>query len=61
MVAAQNDRCLICERPGKLVVDHCHATGRVRGLLCNLCNTAIGQLRDSPALLRKAAEYVEAA
>ena len=45
--------------PFKLVVDHCHATGKIRGLLCSPCNTAIGGLRDSPALLRAAADYCE--
>lgn len=56
--------CEICGRPdggnGKpLAVDHCHVTGHVRGLLCMLCNTALGKLQDSPDLLRKAIEYLE--
>jgi hypothetical protein len=42
-----------------LAVDHCHDTGRVRGLLCHACNAGMGKLRDDPALLRRAATYLE--
>jgi len=61
---AQGDRCAICGRHGAesyngLHVDHCHGTGRVRGLLCHFCNTAIGKFDDNPALLRRAADYLE--
>lgn len=44
---------------GQTVVDHCHDTGVVRGLLCSLCNTAIGHAGDDPARLRRLADYVE--
>ena len=68
MLAAQNYVCAICGRPERsvfrgatkrLAVDHCHATGKVRGLLCAHCNQAIGRLDDNPELIRKAADYVE--
>lgn len=44
----------------RLVVDHCHRTGQVRGLLCVACNAMIGQARDRPEVLRAAAAYLEA-
>lgn len=64
MNTAQNGLCAICgerqtKRPFKLCVDHCHGTGTIRGLLCSLCNRALGLMRDRPELLRKAAEYLE--
>lgn len=39
-------------------VDHCHETGQVRGLLCNLCNQALGLFKDSPELLARATAYL---
>ncbi len=68
MHAAQNGLCAICGnaetsmRNGKfknLAVDHCHTTGAVRSLLCSGCNPALGYMKDDPALLRKAADYLE--
>lgn len=44
---------------GSLHVDHDHSTGVIRGFLCRPCNTGIGMLKDNPALLRLAAEYLE--
>ena len=64
MLQSQRGVCAICGTDGggrKSIfpfVDHCHATGRVRGLLCSACNFGIGKFRDNPDLLRKAAEYV---
>ena len=56
---AADGRCMICRTPvAKLVVDHCHKTGRVRGLLCGTCNSAIGYLKDDPEIIRRAADYV---
>lgn len=70
MHASQNGLCAICNGPGftmgkrhkmLLVVDHCHATGHVRGLLCHNCNRALGLMHDSTSDLRAAIAYLEGA
>lgn len=64
LLAEQKGGCAICFLPfdkaprGVLFVDHCHTTGKVRGLLCANCNTAIGLLLDSPLLMTRAAGYL---
>lgn len=59
MLAAQGGLCAICEVAEAVHVDHCHDSGRIRGLLCFRCNAALGQFDDVPERLRKAAEYLE--
>lgn len=60
----QKGLCAICRRDdpntphGFWHVDHDHATGLVRGLLCGRCNTGIGQFQDSPTVLERAARYL---
>ena len=44
-----------------LVVDHCHDTGAIRGLVCTKCNNGLGAFRDDPVLLRKGIMYLEEA
>ena len=64
MVESQNGRCAICKTDVNqfdkgFCVDHCHDTGKIRGLLCTSCNMGIGNLKDSAVLLRRAADYLE--
>lgn len=67
LLEKQKGLCAICSNPagyflnGKpraLSLDHDHATGRIRGLLCSKCNFAIGLMQDNPVLLKKAAGYL---
>src|SRR3954453_13858938 len=60
LLSRQGGGCRICgKRPGKisLHVDHDHVTGEIRGLLCVGCNNALGQFRDDPLLLVRAAQH----
>lgn len=62
LLAAQGGRCAICPRVltvRQACVDHDHTTQAVRGILCQTCNTVLGQMDDSPNLLRRAALYLE--
>lgn len=65
MLVAQDGGCAICGsdnaegRGGMLHVDHCHSTGKVRGLLCDQCNHGLGKFKDDQALLQRAIEYLE--
>jgi len=65
MFEAQRGLCAICELPaaesakGVLHIDHNHATGRVRGLLCNRCNSAIERLDAVPDWLARAERYLK--
>jgi len=57
----QRGGCAICRRPPKklpLAVDHCHATGLTRGLLCRACNEGLGKFRDDVTLLVRAGAYL---
>lgn len=60
MLKEQNNLCLICkEILIKPVVDHCHTTGKVRGLLCGTCNSGIGMLKDDPEIVLRAYDYLK--
>lgn len=67
LLLQQNNSCGICKisildyqliRTNYFPVDHCHVTGKVRGLLCDACNRGIGLLKDSPEILQKAIDYL---
>lgn len=73
MLDEQGGACAICEaktpgmrhfkKNGKFEmfhVDHCHSTGKVRGLLCSSCNRAIGLIRDDPEIARRLSLYLTA-
>lgn len=55
----QNGKCKICSDKINLCVDHCHSTGKVRGLLCNFCNTGLGSFKNNELFLLNAIEYIK--
>lgn len=65
LLKKQNNSCAICNTTSPkgpqnvFVVDHCHNTGKVRGLLCNHCNTGLGKLGDTKESLKKAIDYLD--
>ena len=64
MFEEQAGRCKICNTHASnftkaLAVDHCHTTGKVRGLLCDKCNRGIGLLGDDVEILKAAVRYLE--
>ena len=68
MSTIQNHVCAICQKPESakqkgttrfLSVDHCHATSKIRGLLCFECNIGLGKFKDDTQLLTKAIAYLK--
>lgn len=60
MIDESRDLCAICgKQDDSLHVDHDHATGAVRALLCSNCNRGLGYFQDNPELLRAGAKYLE--
>ncbi|MGW9495570.1 endonuclease VII domain-containing protein [Streptomyces prasinus] len=59
VVAERHGLRRICPAAPAAHVDHCHRTGRVRGVLCFSCNAVLGQFEDRPDAIRRAAAYVE--
>lgn len=72
LLLSQNSVCQICGEPvlpsfrsasvvarkDEACVDHCHATGKVRGILCHICNVSLGKVRDKPEVLDRMAAYL---
>lgn len=64
LIEKHNGVCAICRKSPpnhykkRLCIDHCHTTGKIRGLLCDDCNTAIGLLQDSTELMSNAIHYL---
>lgn len=64
MLEAVGNACQLCgddDRTTRLCVDHCHVTGKVRGVLCRKCNKGIGALGDTAEAVQRAADYLRAA
>ena len=66
LFSLQGGKCKICATPSgsngrgdKLAVDHCHESGKIRGLLCHRCNTALGLLKDSQLRMQAAIDYLK--
>jgi len=64
MRETENYACMICgitesEMGKKLDVDHCHSSGKVRGVLCNPCNNVLGVAKDRVEILKAAIDYLE--
>jgi hypothetical protein len=68
LIAAQDNKCAICRQPetatrnGRvkaLAIDHCHATGEIRQLLCVACNTGLGKFKDDRNLMLAAIKYLD--
>lgn len=58
LLAHQQGRCAICRSENATCVDHAHATGRLRAMLCRGCNAGLGLFREDIETLRSAAAYL---
>ena len=54
----QKHFCAVCLKQRPLCVDHCHETGKIRGLLCRSCNTGLGYFKDDFSTIVRAANYI---
>jgi hypothetical protein len=58
MSLKQKHKCACCNKEKKLVVDHCHTTGKIRELLCHNCNTALGLLNEDNTIIQSLSNYI---
>jgi hypothetical protein len=58
LLAEHEYQCAICGSKERLCIDHCHTSGKVRGILCNGCNTGLGMFREAIPSLLKAVDYL---
>lgn len=63
LLKSQNNRCAVCKTDDPKFsnwhTDHCHITGKVRGLLCHPCNVGLGMFKDNIEIMETAIEYLE--
>lgn len=58
LLQTQQGKCAVCFGAGKLLIDHSHITGKVRGLLCSYCNKGLGNFKDSVQVIGNAIKYL---
>lgn len=58
LIEEHEGRCGICGDVEDLVIDHCHATNKIRGALCSSCNIGLGMFKDDVERLKKAIDYL---
>lgn len=64
LLETQNFSCAICfteenKLPKKLFIDHCHKTGKIRGLLCHNCNSSLGLLKENIVIINSLLNYIK--
>ncbi|AXP07754.1 putative endonuclease 7 superfamily protein [Sinorhizobium phage phiM6] len=61
LLKVQDYKCAVCEKESTEVlnIDHCHSSGKIRGLLCRNCNTALGHAKDDVSILEKLITYLK--
>jgi len=59
LLTSKGNKCQICDTKNNLVIDHCHNTKKIRGILCRKCNSGIGFLKDDISRVKRAVIYLE--
>lgn len=58
LIEKQKHKCALCDNTTNLALDHCHTTGKVRGILCIGCNTSLGKLGDTKEKIEEVLKYL---